>query len=220
MNKQTYDEITKKLIEKITDAGVPKDCIVLEFGNRNACVDLAIMAQQYLTPVAVFEIKIGPKGRLFESGIQALKRITSTLKIAVKCYLVYANDANSIEIFDVGNIVYGQSKFNQENIANYRINNLPTFANLQNDLQGKNDAVIDAKKQEYETFLRKLCFWWIPLYLIFVLILDKLEWMKLTYEHLIVHGTVIIITILPFVSELSLAGLHLKLKSSEGKSKK
>ena len=219
MNKQTHDQIIKKVIQKIIDAGIPNDSIVREYGNRNSCVDIAIMAQQYLTPVAVFEIKIDRNKRLFESGIRTLKRITSTLKISVKCYLVCAKD-DDVEIFDVGNIVYGQDEFNNDSINNYIVEQLPDFASLQNDLQGKNDAMIEAKKQEYETLLRRLCFWWLPLYLIIVLALDKLEWMKLTDKHLIVHGAVVVITILPFVSELSMAGLHLKLKSSESENKK
>ncbi len=219
MNKQTHDQIIKKVIQKIIDAGIPNDSIVREYGNRNGCVDIAIMAQQYLTPVAVFEIKIDRNKRLFESGIRTLKRITSTLKISVKCYLVCAKD-DDVEIFDVGNIVYGQDEFNNDSINNYIVEQFPDFASLQNDLQGKNDAMIEAKKQEYEILLKRLCFWGLPLYLIIVIALDKLEWMKLTDKHLIVHGAVVVITILPFVSELSMAGLHLKLKSSESENKK
>ena len=96
---------------------------------------------------------------------------------------------------------------------------LPDFSALQNNLPEKNDAMIEARKQEYEKILRKLCFWYIPAYCITFLILDAFDIYRLTYERLIVHGAIIVITILPFVSELSMAGLRLKLREPEKEKK-
>ncbi len=219
MNKQTYEQITERLIAKITEAGVPKNCIICEFGNKNLRADIAIMAENYQTPVAIFEIKVGDKKQLFNSGIHNLKRIVSTLKITVKCYLVCAKDTGDIEIFDVGNIVYGQDNINLGNLDVYKITKLPAFSILQSNLPEKNDAMIEARKQEYEKILRKLCFWYIPAYCIIFLILDAFDIFRLTYERLIVHGAIIVITILPFVSELSMAGLRLKLREPEKEKK-
>ena len=220
MNRQTHEQITENLIERILSAGVPRNCIIQEFGYGNAHADIAIMAESYQTPVAIFEIKIGDKKQLFKSGILTLKRVVSTLKIIVKCYLVCAKETGDIEIFDIGNIVYGQDHIDWNNLDDYKITEkLPDFSALQNNLPEKNDAMIEARKQEYEKILRKLCFWYIPAYCITFLILDAFDIYRLTYERLIVHGAIIVITILPFVSELSMAGLRLKLREPEKEKK-
>ena len=219
--KETFDNITNQLVERLKKDGIPSKFIVREWGDRLVLADVVIMSEVYQTPIAVFEVKINNDRNSVESGIKNLRRIATKIKITAPCYLVCGNTKEDIDIFNVSQFIYSQKPFDYSTFdKSCLVGKIPDFASLQNDIPGRNSAIVDEKRQEHGKVLLRLCFWFIPAYCFIVLILDALNIFSITFERLIVHGAIIIITMLPFVSELSMAGVYLKLRDSGDKDKK
>lgn len=218
MLKQKHDQVIQQLIRKIEESNISAKFIVQEWGTRNVLADIVIMDENYLTPVAIFEVKVGDNTNyLKKSGVESLRKIAATLKINVKCFLALDSD-NDVKIFDVSKLVYTPNK-NDLCDDSYLVDSIPDHKVLQNDLYERNEAVADAKKQEKQDLLNKVCLTLFPIYGLLFLVLDYRKIYTITIERLCFIGMITIVILLPFFTEIKI-GSWIYLKRENKKMKK
>ena len=218
MLKQKHDQVIQQLIKKIEESNISAKFIVQEWGTRNVLADIVIMDENYLTPVAIFEVKVGDNTNyLKKSGVESLRKIAATLKINVKCFLALDSD-NDVKIFDVSKLVYNPNK-NDLCDDSYLVDRIPDHKVLQNDLYERNEAVVDAKKQEKQDLLNKVCLTLFPIYGLLFLVLDYRKIYTITIERLCFIGMITIVILLPFFTEIKI-GSWIYLKRENKKMKK
>ncbi len=210
MLKQKHEQVTQQLIRKIEESNISEKYIVQEWGNRNVRADIVIMDENYLTPVAIFEVKIGDNTNILKkSGIETLRKIAATLKINVKCFLALGSD-NDIKIFDVSKLVYTPNE-NELCDDSYLVDSIPDHKVLQKNLYGRNEAVADEKKQAKQDLLNNVCLRLFPIYSLLFLVFDYREIYTITIERLCFIGMMTIVILLPFFTEIKIGSwIYLK----------
>ena len=208
------------LLNYLKRNGFPDNAISVEWGSRKKwVVDLAIMAKEYDTPVSIFEIRALKSSESIKRGIDSLKRAVTLLELTVSCYMVFCNAAgDDVEIFDVTDNVYNGTNIDYKNFNDSKFTcDVTNFEAMQLGVEAKSrehNKQLRDKKQEK---LDRYCFWVLPFYCIIVMLLDWLKIYTITYERLLVHCAFLILNLLPFFKEISLAGVLLKRNSDEGK---
>ena len=214
--------ILHHLISYLKNRGVPDSAIAVEWGNRQKyVVDLAIMAKEYDTPTAIFEIKSFKSAESVNRGIKSLKKAVNALNITVPCYLVFGYQAkNDVEIFDVTGAVYNGEEIPFKNFSdpNFRCD-IINFDEMQLGIESKNRENIRIKRDEKQEKLERFCYWIIPLYCVVLILLDCVGLYKITYERLWVHGAILVVTMLPFFKEVSFGSFIVKRNDLEDKQK-
>ncbi len=215
-----HSQTLNLLINYLKRNGFPDNAISIEWGTkRKWVVDLAIMAKEYDTPVSIFEIRALKSQDSIKHGINSLKRAVTLLELTVSCYIVFCNKTgDDVEIFDVTDNVYNGTNLDFNNFNNPEFAcEVINFEAMQLGIEAKSrehNKQIQEKKQEK---LDRYCFWLLPFYCIIVMLLDWLKIYTITYERLLVHGAFLVLNLLPFFKEISLAGVLLKRNPDEEK---
>ncbi|MBE6376826.1 MAG: hypothetical protein E7050_10215 [Lentisphaerae bacterium] len=215
-----HSQTLNLLINYLKRNGFPDNAISIEWGTkRKWVVDLAIMAKEYDTPVSIFEIRALKSQESIKRGIDSLKRAVTLLELTVSCYIVFCNKTgDDVEIFNVTDNVYNGTNIDFNNFNNPEFTcEVINFEAMQLGIEAKSrehNKQIQEKKQEK---LDRYCFWLLPFYCIIVMLLDWLKIYTITYERLLVHGAFLVLNLLPFFKEISLAGVLLKRNPDEEK---
>ena len=216
--------IEKLLVKKLMEKGVPGDAMIFEWRRKagEQPLDLVVMAKDYNTPVSIFEIKHSKTSLTIDKGINQLKTAAQTIgRPIVLCYLVFPKDSDNIEIFDVTDAVYNGVHYKHEKFYDSLFScDIVTYEEMQKGFELRNLVNNVHKRDETVIFLKRLCFWIIPLYCLLVLILDGLGFFHITYERLWVHGGIVVMTLLPFFKEISLGPVIAKLNAEDKDKKK
>ena len=54
---ELYRNTADLFINYLKRHGYPEECIALEYGNKQYAIDIAILARDMITPIAIYEIK-------------------------------------------------------------------------------------------------------------------------------------------------------------------
>ena len=169
---QRHEEIIHSLKERLKKDGVPDKAIVEEWGIKNQYVaDLAILSQEYNIPISIFEIKVFPKigNPWLDSAVSQFKRLVYSLNVTVSCYLVVArSEPGEIEIFNLSDAVYNNASLTTNDLPALKCERFD-FSTMQNGTFAKLNAAINQKNDEKRDLLKKLCYWWIPLFFLVIL---------------------------------------------------
>lgn len=209
-------------INYLKDQGYPKENIVPVFGEKKCAIDLAIVADDLTTPIALFEIKGKKSIESVTQGVKQLERATNLWEITIPCYLVFPYDKWSGD---------GWSGFDVIDVSEYINNNLPidsseimkrskqeSLLSFKNLHAGSSSKIIQKnikKKQKRIDRIKWFCWLIFPLIAIALLVLDALDIYEITYQRLAVVGAGALIVLIPFFSEISLKDITLKRKSGE-----
>lgn len=207
------NRITESIVEYLRSKDYPEQCIALEWGGRHLFVDIAVLAHDLITPLALFEIKTVKRPDSILRGINFLKKAVSTIDINVKCYLAFGKDSEPyFELYDVTSVVYSTSTIDTTSVRNMKIVEPLSYKTLQNGVDGRIKKSQHEKRQNRIDRIKPICWVILPLFIIVIVLLDAFKIYELTSLRLITFGGLIVIILIPFYNEVSLKEFTLKRK--------
>lgn len=211
---ELYRNITDSFINYLKRHGYPDKCISLEWGGRRCAIDIAILAEDLATPIAIYEIKEKKDPGTIKRGIDQLKRAVQILDISVPCNLVIGADNEvGFEVLDVSGVVLNNEEIDVLSMMKPQQPTKPiSYKNMQVGIASKAISKAVRTKQKKIDSIKPICWIVFPIIGIALLLLDALDVYKITSLRLLVFGVLVIIVLIPFFSEISLKDVTLKRK--------
>lgn len=209
-------KIVESIIESLKSIEYPDNCIAVEWGNRYLSVDIAVLAYDLVTPLALYELKTIKNGETIKRGIQYLRKAALTMDINVKCYLAFYKEVKPYyELYDVTSIVYSNEEIDPVSVLNSMAISEPlSYKTLQNGIDGKIKKKLKEKRQKRIDRIKPICWILIPIFIAAIVLLDAFQIYELTSLRLITFGGLIVIILIPFYNEISLKDFTLKRKDN------
>ena len=209
---ELYKNTADNFIKYLKQHGYPNDSVAVEWGTKQCAIDIAILAEDKATPIAIYEIKGEKNQQSIKRGIEQLVRACQLLKITVPCSLVFRIDAPPFfEVIEVSDIVYNRTELDLGEIMKSHPAMEPiSYKNLQSGIGAKVILEKQDAKQKRVDKLKPVCWALIPFCAIAILLLDAFNIYKLSAERLAVMGSLVIIVLIPFFSEVSVKDFTLK----------
>ena len=214
---ELYRNTTNAFISYLKKHGYPEKCIALEWGNKQCAIDVAVLAENLLTPIAIYEIKGRKRPDTIRAGISQLKRAVQTLDITVPCNLVFSEkNAVGFEVVDVSGIIYNNEELDVQSIMESQPLMEPiSYQNIQAGVASKVVSRSVERKQEKIDRIKPICWIVFPVIALVLLLLDALGIYTISFLRLAVLGATVIIVLVPFFSEISLKDFTLKRKGRD-----
>ena len=212
-----YKNIEDRLIDYLKEYGYPPECIAINWGDSKMAIDVAVLSENLITPVAIYEIKPIKTEKFVERGINSLKRIASVLKTNASCFLVLGKDNGvEFEIFDVTKNVYNNEPIDLSSImAPTPLKPPISYSNLQSGSTSKELAKKIKNRQNKIDHLKLVCWFIYPFIAAVLLVLDALNVYEFTALRLSVIGVISIFVLVPFFSEISWKDFSFKRKTDK-----
>lgn len=211
---ELHKKTTGEFIKYLERHGYPSDRIVPEWGTENCVIDIAVIADDYTTPVAIFEVKGKKTPQSVKMGISQLKRMRNMLDMTVSHSLVFACDTDPFfEVVDVSDMVYNDDGNNDIKHILESTPEAPHFLSYKNIKAGVTAKMVlqeQKKKQTRIDRLKPICWFVVPPVSIILIILDACGVYSFTSERLLFIGGTVVLFLLPFFSEITLKGFALK----------
>ena len=209
---ELYRNTADLFINYLKRHGYREECIALEYGNKQYAIDIAILARDMITPIAIYEIKGKKTEQSIQFGLEQLKRAANNLENNVSCNLVFGDERNlGFEVIDVTKNVYNNEPINiPEIMKSTRQENPVSYNNLQ---AGATSKVIQknlSKKQKKIDNIKWFCWLLFPIISVALLVLDAIGVYKITTLRIAVVGACVVVVLIPFFSEISLKDVTLK----------
>jgi len=206
---ELHKDITKLFVEYLMKHGYPEDSIVLEWGNNQFSVDIAIVDIKTKIPISLYEIKGINSLETRQNGVKQLQRISKYTNLSVSYNLVLPiNNEPFFEVINCTDEVRNNSNNNTKQLRNKLVHNndLSTinYNILSNSVDNTVKNINEDKIEKTQNGFKIVSWAIIPLIILVIIVLDSLNLYKITYERLIVYGVLILVILLPFVSEVKL----------------
>lgn len=212
---ELHRSTTEAFIDYLKHHNYPDNSIVLEWGNKYCSFDIAIMADDLVTPVALFEIKGRKTKETISRGIEQLKRATQMLDVSVPCSLVFGtNRPPYFEVFEISDAVYNNVTINHEELLSDYTSSYPV--SYENMIGGATTKILTQKQEKKRKKIDKMkpiCWIVFPIIALVFQILDATGVYELTISRLILLGVVVLLVLLPFFSEITLKDFSFKRKT-------
>lgn len=214
---ELHKNTANAFINYLKQHGYPEDRIVTEWRLGNYSVDIVVLDEHRFFPVAMYEVKgVKNKDSVYQ-GVNQLKTFIKKLGYFVEVGLVFQKpDEPYFEYLHLSGELF--DKENQKEDYDDRQNVAPlSYENVKNSaLPKRNDEIL--KKKE-----RKLNGLWIVSWVLaflstILLVLENRGCIVFTYERLIVIGSIIVLILLPFFSEIKVGDISF-IKDSTNKNK-
>jgi len=209
---ELHKKTASAFIEYLERHGYPTHSIVPEWGTSRCSVDIAIVADDGITPVAVYEVKGKKDPRSIDAGINQLKRVRKILNLTVQYSLVFGTEeAPFFEVVDVSKIINNNENAEITSImADQSALTKPiAYKNVKTGIAGKVVLQKQETAQKRIDHMKPIC-WLIAAVFVVILVLDAFCLYRLNADRLIMLGGVVIIVLIPFFNEISLQGIFLK----------
>ncbi len=207
---------TEAICAYLKQNGYPNESISVEWGTRRLAVDLAVLARDLVTPLALYEVKTTTNRDSVLFGINNLRNLALSLELHVKCYLAIGKDTEPFfELYDVTNIIYNNEPINYPAILQENQITKPlSYKTLQDGIEGKIRRQRREKKQKRIDRIKPVCWILLPVLIIGIVLLDAFKIYELTLQRLITYGGFIVVILIPFYNEISLKEFTLKRKDN------
>lgn len=211
---QLHRNTTEAFINYLKKHNYPDNSIVLEWGTKHCAFDIAIMANDLVTPIALFEIKGRKTKETISRGIEQLKRATETLETSVPCSLVFGSNADPFfEVLEVSDIVYNNDPIIfEELLSEHPLSKPISYNNMSAGVVSKAITQNRKKKQQKIDKIKPLCWILFPAIGAILLLLDAFKIYTLTPLRLVLLGAIVILILVPFFSEITLKDFSFKRK--------
>lgn len=209
---ELYKNTTEHFVNYLKKHGYPDNNIVFEWGKTNCAIDIAILSEDYRTPIAIFEVKSEKNERSISNGIMQMRRACNELNLSVPVSLVFGKkDPPYFEVYDISDIIYRDEKVIISDFLNDKNTTEPiSYRNIQSSSIGKQIKKHYEDKEKRIDKLKTVCWLILPLALILLMFLDAKGIYIFNTERLIVIGTIILIVLIPFFSEITFKDISLK----------
>lgn len=211
---QLHRNTTEVFINYLKKHNYPDNSIVLEWGTKNCALDIAIVADDLVTPIALFEIKGRKTKETISRGIQQLRKAAQTLEISVPCSLVFDSDTHPFfEVVEITDIVYNDAPIIIEELLSAPpIREFVSYSNINGGAVSKVETQKQERKQKTIDRMKLLCWGLFPIVGIVLIGLDAHGTYVLTPLRLILIGAIAILVLVPFFNEITLKDFSFKRK--------
>lgn len=209
---ELHKNTTEVFINYLKQHNYPQNSIILEWGTKNCAFDIAIVANDLVTPIALFEIKGRKTKDTVLHGIEQLKRATQMLDISVPCSLVFGLEkAPYFEVLEISDIIYNNGSINLPELLSEHPLSLPiSYSNMTAGATTKAITQKQERKRQKIDKIKPLCWGVFPIIGTILLVLDALDIYELTTLRLVLLGTIAILVLVPFFSEITLKDFSFK----------
>lgn len=204
------------LRDYLIEQGFPEENIVENWGKYQGGIDMVILSHDKLTPIAVFDIKVGDsRASLNLKSIPQIVKVVEHYDIKVPTFVAFYNRVRKkFEFIDIP-LVFDLNPAIEIDYKQFRkdenvLDTLPSYASLSNRQESVRQIEVQKKQKKYINGFNIVCWIGVPIAGIALLLLDVLAIMPLTTERLIVLGVVLISVMLPFFKEISFKDVTLK----------
>ncbi len=194
------------------DNGYPAELMLTNFKMLSKHhVDLAVFAEDSVTPIAFFEIKKDTLPlRSFQLTISEYKKICSRLEVSIPCYIAICPAEVGWQIYDISSFVYGgDTPITMEAIKAQKTD-LPPYASLTKGSKAKKEIKKRADKKRRIDLMMIFCWGIIPAIALTAMILDANYIYTFNPYRIIVLGVIVLVALLPFFSEISFKDFKVK----------
>jgi len=211
---ELYENTANSFINYLRKHGYPDESISLEWGSKRCAVDIAILAEDLVTPIAIYEIKGNKNPNSIRLGINQLKRIVQNYDLSVPCNLVFQSEKDvGFEVIDVSDAVLNNNEIELQRIMEYQKPTKPmTYENAQVGAKSKSIMMALGRKQKKIDRLKLICWIIFPIIAVAWALLDAFDIYNITNPRLFVFAILVIAALLPFSSEISLKDFTFKRK--------
>lgn len=205
-NKDFFrSSVEKEFFEKLISSDIPGDKIAYEYKLKNNYIpDFVVFDKNGINPVAIFEVTTQNSPNLI-GNINKLKKMLSSLPIQTLGYLVLFNKDGSFSIIEVNDFT------TIENINKNKISSIPSYEIITQGFDKKIASKKEKDRQSVITALRIICWIIIPVIVIAVIILVKLNILDLSNQLLILLGGVAVAILIPCFKEISIGNFEMKI---------
>lgn len=211
---ELHRNTTEAFINYLKRHNYPEDSIVLEWGTKNCAFDIAIVASDLVTPIALFEIKGRKTKDTISHGISQLKRATQMLDISASCSLVFGIEKTPyFEVLEVSDIIYNDAPIDfNELLLDHPLGFPISYNNMTAGAATKAIIQKQEKKRRKIDKIKPFCWVIFPVIGVVLLGLDAFDIYKLTTLRLVLLGAIVLLVLVPFFSEITLKDFSFKRK--------
>lgn len=207
-------KIEKIFFDKLISSGIPRDRIAYEFRLKNYFIpDFVVFDENGINPVAVFEVTF-QNSRILKMLVDKVKKMLTTLPIQTLGYIVLFDDNGSFSMIEVNAFT------SIDNISENKTTDVPSYEMLTQGFDKKIASKKEKDRQSVINALRFICWIIIPVIVIAVIILVKLNILDLSNQLLILLGGLAGALIIPCFKEISIGNFEMKIDEDNKKDNK
>lgn len=213
-------DLKERFVQYLIQHDYPQNRIVSDWGNGSFFIDIAIMADDLVTPLAFFEVKKAISIAEAEYIAEKIKAYIKKLNISVPVYIVFP-DSKLVGQFEVLNLFEMLEPLNESNtkLENEDISNMSSgvlsYQTLENGAKSKIIAAKQVQRKKSIDNLKLVCWLVIPIIGFILILLDAFEKYVFSNERLIVFGAILVVVLLPFFSEITFGDVSVKRKKED-----
>ena len=212
LEKETYKALVKYLLQH----GYPPESLAVEYQLGKYRVDLAVIDPESKVPLALFEIKQQKTPLTLKTGKEQLKRFLSYLDTkSIPTYLVFTKKGTPA--FEIQRIQLEETQISVEETG-FKSELEMDFDTIQNITRSAITAETTNRRKRTIDILKWQCVFIISILLV-LLILDALNIILISTEHLTIGGVIIALSLIPYASKLKFLGFEFERRKSQDKTK-
>ncbi len=203
LRSQTFDKFVEALIQK----DYPEDCIKLHWSDYSHKIDIAILDKTKSYIIAIYRVSTHTEHSNFSWEIDDLRRFRNYLNYDIIAGIVEVLGMppyfNHYYVSDQVNCKKEEKKSKKDSYL-YKACEILTYEGLQKTFENKSISTQINKAKKLDDF-KKIVWSGITPVVGILWILDWIGIYDITYERIITLGIIILLIILPFFSEITIA---------------
>ena len=213
-------DLKERFVQYLIQHNYPPDRIVLEWGDGTYFVDIAIIADDLVTPLAFFEVKEAISYNEMKHISEKIKAYIKKLGVSVPVYIVFPDSklVGQFEIIDLFEILDSPKTTVEEGEDFKKARNTGGTISYQTLESGSESKIVAARRVQRKKSIDKLklvCWLVIPIIGFILILLDAFEKYVFSNERLIVFGAILVVVLLPFFSEITFGDVSVKRKKED-----
>lgn len=211
MSIKNEKELQLIVIDRLKELDYPVDSIIPDYRIDNVRADIVIFDNESDIPIAIIECKAINNVHSVEASIGQLRYIYEKFNYPVHTFAAVFKEGVNYDIYDFTDRI----RDNTIAIDDCLLEDFPNYTTLKKENKSKLFSVRKKRKKQYIDGLRKVCWRYIPIGMLIVLIFDGIGLYSLNIERLVAFGIIILSLLVPFFGEIKFGDLTLTNKKEK-----
>lgn len=195
------------VVNKLIDAGYPKDAIVTDWRSKNRRIDIVVLDVDTKIPLMIIECKTQSGQYKYDALVSNLRSYRNCFDYPVRVFVAFVGNTG-VEFYDFTDEVNDSSRLSSE----FKPVTIPNYDSLRIGAESKYLNTQKKKRKTYINGLKAVCWGIIPALVIMFFLLDAFTSYHLTTERLILLGGLLLSIMLPFFGEIKVGDITLSNK--------
>lgn len=200
----TEYEFELSVVNKLIDAGYPKDAIVTDWRCKNHRIDIVVFDESTKIPLMFIECRTARGQYNYDALVNNLRNYNKCFDCPVRVFVAFVGNTG-IEFYDFTDNVNDSSRLSYD----FKPVAIPNYDSLRIGAESKYVNAQKEKRKTYINGLKIICWLIIPALVITFFLLDAFTSYHLTTERLILLGGLLLSILLPFFGEIKVGDITL-----------